>query len=260
MNTRALVLGTCLATSLLVCTPAALASPRADHDDHRHQSMTSWAAYDRDGRGDSHRDSVWNRYDRDDDSWGEDSDGDSDSSDDADSDDSDTSDSGTGDTGDSTETGKQAVASGAALSGAAQSVQVETTSYNFADNSGSNNATICCPKLHKTAGGDGSYQNPITLAVPGSGGSGMQTPAGTRVYFEKYRFYGIVEDSGASPKSLRRFDIWSDGRGLSESAGSACMDALTGQSAAILNAPPGKPVAHVGPLADASGCHVPGGD
>lgn len=147
-------------------------------------------------------------------------------------------------------------AGGSALTGTPQTMQVETTSYNFEDNAGSNNATICCPKLHRVAGGNGSYADPITLAVPGSGGSGMQTPAGTRVYFEKYQFYGIVEDSGASPKSLRRFDIWSDGRGMSTSAGSDCMDALTGTSTAILNPPAGKPVPHVGPRGDASGCHV----
>jgi len=80
---------------------------------------------------------------------------------------------------------------------------VETTSYNFADNAGSNNATICCPTLHQTAGGDGSFANPITLAVPGSGGS-MQDPPGTRVYFVQFQFYGLVEDSGASPKSMNR--------------------------------------------------------
>jgi hypothetical protein len=240
-----------LVLSLTVVAPA-LASPRSDHDS-RHRTLTSWA----DHRGNDRErptDHVWDRYNsRDDD----DSDWSDDGQDDSEGDDSD---SGTSDTGTDTtaaETGAQAVMGGTVATGSAQTIQVETTSYNFADNAGSNNATICCPKLHQTAGGDGSFQNPITLAVPGSGGSGMQTPAGTRVYFVKYAFYGLVEDSGASPKSLRRFDIWSDGRGLSTSAGSACMDALTGQSTAILNPPAGKPVAHIGPLGDASGCHVP---
>lgn len=143
-----------------------------------------------------------------------------------------------------------------AAHGPAQTIQVQTTSYSYGDNQGSNNATICCGVLHRTAGGNGTFTNPITLAVPGSGSS-MQTPAGTKVYFKQYRFYGIVEDSGASPETLRRFDIWSDGRGLATE--SDCMSDLTGTSTAILNPPPGEPVGHVGPLADAAGCHVAGG-
>lgn len=137
--------------------------------------------------------------------------------------------------------------------GAQQAIQVETTAYSFGDNQGSNNATISAPVIHKMADGDGTYANPTTLAVPGHGGSGMQTPKGTRVYFQKYKFYGIVEDSGATPKKLRRFDIWSDGRGNSDA--SACMDNLTGTSAAILNPPPGEPVTYSGPRSDSKGCH-----
>ncbi len=233
-------------TLVLVTAAPALASPR--HHDNRHQSMTSWSDM-RGDRGDHNR----NR---------DDSDSDDSSSDDSWDDNEDTEDTEDGDTGDSSvgaDTGVQASLGGTVKAGVAQTVQVETTSYNNADNQGGNNATICCGVLHKEASGDGSFGNPITLAVPGSGGSGMQTPAGTRVYFVKYAFYGLVEDSGASPKSLRRFDIWSDGRGLSTSAGSDCMDRLTGQSTAILNPPAGKPVAHVGPLGDASGCHVAAG-
>jgi hypothetical protein len=213
-----------------VTAAPALASPGHNHN-HRHRTMTSWS----DQRGDR---------------------GDSDDSSDDDSDDA-----GSDDSTDATtpDTGTAGPAGGVVASGTQSSIQVETTSYSYGDNQGSNNATICCGKLHKTAAGSGTYADPITLAVPGSGGSGMQTPAGTRVYFTKYRFYGIVEDSGATPKSLRRFDIWSDGRGLSTSAESDCMDRLTGTSSAILNPPAGEPVGHVGPLADASGCHVAGG-
>lgn len=250
---RPLVLSLIVTASLLVLTPAAIASPRPDHT-HRHHDSSDWAGSG-DGRGDLHRrDAVWSFYDNRDD----DSDSSDDSSDDSDSDSSDDATTGTGGAVVAPETGTQAVAGGAVKTGAQQTIQVQTTSYNNADNQGGNNATICCGVLHKTASGDGSFGNPITLAVPGSGSS-MQTPAGTRVYFVKYRFYGVVEDSGASPQSLRRFDIWSDGRGLSTSAGSACMDALTGTSAAILNPPAGKPVGHLGPLADASGCHVAAG-
>jgi 3D (Asp-Asp-Asp) domain-containing protein len=146
------------------------------------------------------------------------------------------------------------MANGAVATGNAQTVQVETTAYSFGDNQGSNNSKISAPVIHKEASGDGTYANPTTLAVPGHAGSGMQTPKGTRVYFSKYRFYGIVEDSGATPKKLRRFDIWSDGRG--NSGASACMDKLTGTSTAILNPPAGKPVTYSGPRSDSKGCHA----
>lgn len=143
---------------------------------------------------------------------------------------------------------------GMAAIGREQSIQVQTTGYSFGDNQGGSNAKISAPVLHTTAGGDGTYQNPVTLAVPGHGGSGMQTPKGTRVYFPQYKFYGIVEDSGASPKSLRRFDIWTDGRG--NSSAKSCMDDLTGTSTAILNPPPGEPVSYKGPRSDSQGCHA----
>lgn len=237
----------CALTLSLVTAVPAIASPRPHHDDHRHHSLATRSDFDRDGRGD--------QYDSEDDS--------NNNSDDTGGDEGDSGSTDTGSDVTVPEVGVQAllggtVASGTGkvLSGTARTVQVETTSYNFADNAGADNATICCEILHSTASGDGSYQNPITLAVPGSGGKGMQDPPGTRVYFVRYAFYGIVEDSGASPKTLKRYDIWSDGRGLSKSAGEACMSALTGTSTAIINPPPGKPVAHVGPRGDASGCHV----
>lgn len=232
-----------LALTLVTAAPA-VASPGHSHN-HRHRTMTSWS----DQRGD--------RGDTED--GNDDGSDSSDPADDSNDDSVDTSPaSAAPDAGVPSPAGGVVAtgAQGAVKTGTQQGVQVETTSYSYGDNQGSNNATICCGVLHKTAAGNGTYADPITLAVPGSGGSGMQTPAGTRVYFTKYRFYGIVEDSGATPKSLRRFDIWSDGRGLSTGAESTCMDNLTGTSSAILNPPAGEPVGHVGPLADASGCHV----
>jgi hypothetical protein len=151
-------------------------------------------------------------------------------------------------------TGSVVPGSGKILSGTPKTIQTETTAYSDHDNQGGDNAKISRPIIHSEASGDGTFQNPTTLAVPGSGGKGMQTPAGTRVYFSKYRFYGLVEDSGATPKKLTRFDIWSDGRG--NSGATACMDKLSGTSTAILNPPPGEPVTYVGPRSDSKGCHA----
>lgn len=216
------------------------------HHKHHHSSSSHHSGHSGHSGG-HHGDSS-------DDSSSDSSGGDNSSSDSSDSSASQTTDGATtgGDT--STDMAADNTASGTPATGAQQTMQVETTAYSFGDNQGGSNAKISAGVIHKEAAGDGSFQNPITLAVPGSGGKGMQTPKGTRVYFQKYRMYGIVEDSGATPKKLRRFDIWSDGRG--NSSASACMDELTGTSTAILNPPAGLPVTYKGPRSDSKGCHA----
>lgn len=247
---RPLVLSLIVTASLLVLTPAAIASPRPDHS-HRHHDSSDWAGSG-DGRGDLHRrDAVWSFYDNRDD---DDSDSSDDSSDDSDSDSGDDATTGTGGAVVAPETGTQAAAGGSVVSGTPRTITADLTAYDFSDNQGGSNSTICCAKLHQQAGGTGTYADPITTAVPGSGGSGMQTPAGARIYVPSLAAYFIVEDSGATPSSRTRFDLWLDGRGLSSA--SACMDRVTRTTQVIINPPAGKPVGHVGPLADASGCHV----
>ncbi len=235
----------CALVFTLVTAAPALASPGLNHN-HRHRHVTSWSDF-RGDRGDMEYGdfSVERR-----------SDGSDDSSDSGDtSDDSSSSDSSSSDVTGVPSTGDVAPGAGGTVkAGAAQTIQAQLTAYDNSDNQGGNNATICCGVLHKTAGGTGTFADPITVAVPGSGGSGMQTPAGTRLYIPSLAAYFVVEDSGASPETLRRFDIWIDGRGLSSA--SACMDKVTRTTSVILNPPAGKPVGHVGPIADASGCHV----
>jgi hypothetical protein len=196
---------------------------------------------------------VWDRYSsRDDD----DSDWSDDDSDDNGSDESsdDETDSGTSDTG--SDVAEPVAGSGAVLTGAEKTITAELTAYDHSDNQGGNNARICCGTWHKEAGGSGTFQDPITVAVPGSGSS-METKAGTRIYVPALQVYLGVEDSGATPTGKLRLDIWIDGRGLSSA--SACMDRVTRTTPVIVNAAAGKPVGHVGPIADASGCHVLGG-
>jgi hypothetical protein len=225
------------ALALVLATAApAFASP--DHHSHRHRHSTSWSDDGGDRGG---------NYD-----------------DDSSNDDSDSSDGSSGDSTDSPGTdtggavvtpqaGAQAVTGGTVKTGTAQTITAELTAYDNTDNQGGNNATICCGIWHRTASGDGTYASPITAAVPGSGSS-MQTPAGTRLYIPALKAYFGVEDSGATQEKLRRFDLWIDGRGLSSA--SACMDKVTRTTTVILNPPPGEPVGHVGPIADATGCHV----
>jgi 3D (Asp-Asp-Asp) domain-containing protein len=147
-----------------------------------------------------------------------------------------------------------ATAGGTVLDGTAKTVTAHLTGYSYFDNNPPGSADICCPKLHQKAGGTGTHADPITTAVPGSGGQGMETPAGTRLYVAKLKRYFIVEDSGASGSGYR-FDLWVGGQGFDESASEQCMSEVTGDTQAILNPVAGLPVT-VGPLTSSSGCNI----
>lgn len=80
---------------------------------------------------------------------------------------------------------------------AASSVTVTTaysTGYTWFDNSPPGNA-ICCPSVHQTAGGTGTYADPITLAAGLVSSGVLDYPRGTRFYMPDVRRYFIVEDS-----------------------------------------------------------------
>jgi hypothetical protein len=109
--------------------------------------------------------------------------------------------------------------------------------------------------LHKVAGGQGTYADPITTAVPGHSGSGMETAKGTRIYVAKVKRYFIVEDSGATKMSGKHFDLWVGGQGFSKSSSDKCMNSYTGKATVILNPPAGEPVT-VGPLTGSNGCRI----
>ena len=141
----------------------------------------------------------------------------------------------------------------AAPAKAGRQVPIELTGYSFHDNTPAGSAEVSNPILHKTAGGRGSYADPITVAVP----SDSKFDPGTRFYLPSVRRYAIVEDSGASSSSTNHLDLWVDGEGGSESAVEACMDQLTGESTAEVNPPPGRSVI-LGPIFDGS-CHLPKG-
>ncbi|HEX4249500.1 MAG TPA: hypothetical protein VH008_16675 [Pseudonocardia sp.] len=141
----------------------------------------------------------------------------------------------------------------APVKSAGRQVRVELTGYSFHDNTPAGSAEVSNPILHKTAGGRGSYADPITVAVP----SDSNFDPGTRFYLSSVRRYAIVEDSGASSSSGNHLDLWVDGEGGSESAVEACMDQLTGETTAEVNPPPGRPVI-LGPIFEGS-CHLPKG-
>jgi hypothetical protein len=133
---------------------------------------------------------------------------------------------------------------------------IELTGYSFQDNTPRNSNDICCGVVHRKAGGRGTFTDPITVAAPGSGGRGMETPIGTRFYLPTVKRYVVVEDSGASKMSRRHLDMYVDGKGLPKRNSDRCMDQITGRVSAIMNPPPGLSVTP-GPLTSArGGCFI----
>ncbi len=161
----------------------------------------------------------------------------------------------------------QRITRASVASGVPLQTTVYLTGYSWWDNTPRGSAAIAKPVIHRKAGGRGTYNNPITLAVGHVINGRRQTldfPAGTRFYFPRLRKYAIVEDvcgDGRTPqngpchsghKGLPWVDIWVDGRRAGESAANSCMYRITGVQEAIINPGRGYPV-EVGPLTE-SGC------
>ncbi|MBP2327886.1 hypothetical protein JOF56_008271 [Kibdelosporangium banguiense] len=93
---------------------------------------------------------------------------------------------------------------------------------------------IAYPQIHNTAGGKGTYADPITFAT-----STSELRAGTKVWVPRVRKYFIMEDScqecgedwnGEGPNGgpgLRHIDLWLGGKGGDPMAAIDCEDALT---------------------------------
>jgi hypothetical protein len=112
--------------------------------------------------------------------------------------------------------------------------------------------------VHRKAGGQGSYEDPVTIAVGHVIEGGRQTldfPAGTRLYIARLRKYAIVEDvcgDGTRPqdgpchtgyKGHPWLDIYIGGARVSKSATEACARRITALQEIIINPRPGYPVA-----------------
>ena len=128
------------------------------------------------------------------------------------------------------------------------------TLYGWPDNSPPG-AAIAYPKnggyptLHNTAGGSGTYSNPVTYATDKS-----ELPVGTKVYYSYLKRYFIMEDdctecdqdwTGHGPDGGPKFyhiDLWVGGQGGNTNKVLACEDALTQQGQVIVNPPSTEPV------------------
>lgn len=145
-----------------------------------------------------------------------------------------------------------AVAALAPAARADTTITAYTTGYGFYDNTPPGSATISNPIIHRQAGGTGTFQDPITLAVGHSiinGQDILDWPAGMRWYIPNLRRYFIVEDTcgdgstpqngpchdlgQADPGAQTWLDLWVDGSSMTHSASDACESAITANHLAV---------------------------
>jgi hypothetical protein len=126
------------------------------------------------------------------------------------------------------------------------------------DNTPPGSPVISNPVLHQVAGGTGTYQDPVTVAVGHSiinGQDILDWPQGMRFYIPNLRRYFIVEDtcgdgptpqngpcnnlSTADPGAQTWLDVWVDGSQMSATAASNCESNITHNQLVIENPPPG---------------------
>lgn len=131
---------------------------------------------------------------------------------------------------------------------------VFVTAYSWYDNTPAGSPAISHPVLHDVAGGTGTYEDPVTIAVGHSkktGESVLDVPAGTRIYLPHVRRYFIVEDTcgdGPTPEegpchtgaeehgdASMWIDMWIGGQEESETFVRACAMKATGVHAAVFN-------------------------
>lgn len=131
---------------------------------------------------------------------------------------------------------------------------VFVTAYTWYDNTPAGSHAISHPVLHNAAGGTGTYEDPVTLAVGHSKETGedvLDIPAGTRIYLPDVRRYFIVEDTcgdGPAPENgpchvgadehggdSLWIDMWIGGMGESASFVRTCTRTVTGVFAAVFN-------------------------
>jgi hypothetical protein len=133
-------------------------------------------------------------------------------------------------------------------------LSVLVTGYGWWDNTPPGSSEISNPVIHRSAGGAGTYADPITVAVPYHCGDAdaagcLQWPVGTRFYLPSLQRYLIVEDicGDGGPDTCgdsngNHLDVWVGGKGLTHSGSDACESRITGKTTAILKPSAGLPV------------------
>ncbi|WP_051343160.1 hypothetical protein [Pseudonocardia spinosispora] len=143
---------------------------------------------------------------------------------------------------------------------APKQLRIWLTGYSWQDNTPPGSSIVGEPVLHHEAGGSGTFEDPITVAVPGHQGA-MDWAPGTKFYLPSVQRYVIVEDSGATGAPAgtdTHLDMWIGGQGGTRGATDDCESRLTSWHApAQLNPPAGLPVL-AGPVYAAGRCNIPG--
>jgi len=132
------------------------------------------------------------------------------------------------------------------------------TGYSWQDNTPPGSSTVGEPVLHQQAGGQGTFQDPITVAVPGHQGA-MAWQPGTKFYLPSVQRYVIVEDSGAAKQPAgtdTHLDMWIDGQDGTKQATDDCENTFTGRVPAQVNPPDNLPVM-AGPIFANQKCNIP---
>lgn len=132
------------------------------------------------------------------------------------------------------------------------------TGYSWQDNTPPGSSKVGEPVLHKQADGQGTFADPITVAVPGHQGD-MDWKPGTKFYLPTVQRYVIVEDSGAAKApdgTDTHLDMWIGGQDGTKQTTDDCENQLTGKVPAQANPPDGLAVM-AGPIYANKKCNIP---
>ncbi|MGE5828070.1 MAG: hypothetical protein ACM30G_06845 [Micromonosporaceae bacterium] len=157
-----------------------------------------------------------------------------------------------------------------------RTVAAYLTGYSYFDNTPPGSVDISHPVLHQSAGGAGTYADPITVAVGHSlvGGQDiLDWPAGTRFYVPNLRRYFIVEDTcgdGSTPENgpchtgypataTTWLDLWVGGSGAAPSGAAACVTSVTGVWDVLVDPAPNY-ATEPGDIYGSAGCAQPYGN
>lgn len=136
-----------------------------------------------------------------------------------------------------------------------QEFSAYVTGYSYWDNTPPQSKAIARPMIHKEAGGHGTYDDPVTLAVGHRIDDGVQSldfPAGTLFYFPSLLKYAIVEDvCGNAPLPQYRpchigsdglpwLDIYIGGDSVDAAKAEQCARQITGIQTVVLSPGPNR--------------------
>jgi hypothetical protein len=142
---------------------------------------------------------------------------------------------------------------------ASESIRVAISAESWLDNQPPGPVSNDNPILHQSAGGQGTYADPITVSLPQ--GANATYPPGTRFYLSTLQRYVIVEDYGGAPPppgTTTALSIWIDGRDGPPAAVEDCESTVTasGMVPVQTNPAPNLPV-RPGPIFANHTCNVP---